>query len=37
MKKIINFLTWPWRWYQERRAYQKRMEELRKQDPFIYK
>ena len=37
MKKIIKFLTWPWRRYQERRAYKKRIEELRKRDPFIYK
>jgi hypothetical protein len=37
MKKIIDLLTWPWRRYQERRAYKKRIEELRKRDPFIYK
>ena len=37
MKKIIELLTWPWRRYQERRAYKKRIEELRKRDPFIYK
>jgi hypothetical protein len=37
MKKIIDLLTWPWRRYQERKAYKKRIEELRKRDPFIYK
>ena len=37
MKKIIELLTWPWRRYQERKAYKKRIEELRKRDPFIYK
>jgi len=37
MNKLINFLTAPWRWYKENRAFKKRMEELRKRDPFIYK
>jgi hypothetical protein len=37
MKKLIEIITWPWRWYQERKAYKKRLEELRKRDPFIYK
>ena len=36
MKKIIDLLTWPWRKFAERRAYKKRLEELRKRDPFIY-
>ena len=37
MKKIIEILTWPWRKFQERRQFKKRLEELRKRDPFIYK
>jgi len=37
MKKIIEILMWPWRKFQERRAFKKRLEELRKRDPFIYK
>jgi hypothetical protein len=37
MKKLIDLLLTPWRKFKERRAYKKRMEELRKRDPFIYK
>jgi hypothetical protein len=37
MKKLINFLLRPWRMWQDRRAFKKRLEELRKRDPFIYK
>jgi hypothetical protein len=37
MKKIIDFLLWPIRHLQERRRLKKRLEELRKRDPFIYK
>jgi hypothetical protein len=37
MKKIINFLLYPLRKYQEHRAFKRRMAELRKRDPFIYK
>jgi hypothetical protein len=37
MKKIINFLLYPLRKYQEHQAFKRRMEELRKRDPFIYK
>jgi len=37
MNDILNFLRNPFRWYKERRAFKKRMEELRKRDPFIYK
>jgi hypothetical protein len=36
-EKIKNILTWPYRKYQEKQAWKKRMEELRKRDPFIYK
>ena len=37
MNKLINFLLTPWHKWQERKAYKKRLEELRKRDPFIYK
>jgi hypothetical protein len=37
MKKIIDFLLYPLRKYQEHRAFKRRMAELRKRDPFIYK
>ena len=37
MKKLIDIITWPWRWYKERKAYKERINELRKRDPFIYK
>ena len=37
LKKIINFLLRPWSKFQERRALKKRLAELRKRDPFIYK
>jgi hypothetical protein len=37
MKKIIDILTRPWKWFKEHRAYKKRLAELRKRDPFIYK
>lgn len=36
-EKIKNILTWPYRKYQERQEWKKRMDELRKRDPFIYK
>ena len=37
MNKIINFLLYPWHKWQARRQFKKRLEELRKRDPFIYK
>ena len=37
MKKLIDIITFPWRWYDNRRKMKKRLEELRKRDPFIYK
>lgn len=37
MKKIIKFLCTPWYKWQEYKATKKRMDELRKRDPFIYK
>jgi hypothetical protein len=35
--KFINWLLTPYRRWQEHRHYKKRLEELRKRDPFIYK
>ncbi len=37
MKKIIEILLWPYRRWQERQQFKKRIDELRKRDPFIYK
>jgi hypothetical protein len=37
MNKIINFLLWPWYKWIEHRKFKKRIEELKKRDPFIYK
>lgn len=35
--KFINWLLTPYRRWQEHQLYKKRLEELRKRDPFIYK
>jgi hypothetical protein len=37
MKKIIDIITWPFRKFMEKRRLKKRLAELRKRDPFIYK
>lgn len=37
MRWLINFITWPWTRWQEHQAFKKRIAELRKRDPFIYK
>ena len=37
IKKIVEILLWPWRKFQEHRQFKKRIAELRKRDPFIYK
>jgi hypothetical protein len=37
MNKLKDFLLKPYRWFVEHRRLKKRMEELRKRDPFIYK
>lgn len=37
MKKILAILLYPWHRYQEHKYMKKRLEELRKRDPFIYK
>jgi len=37
VQKLINIITWPWRRFKEEREFKKRLKELRKKDPFIYK
>jgi hypothetical protein len=37
MKKLIQWLLTPYRKYKEKKAYEARLAELRKRDPFIYK
>ena len=37
VQRIINFILYPLNWYKERQAFKRRLEELRKRDPFIYK
>jgi len=37
MKTIWYYMTWPWAKWKEKQRIKKRIEELRKQDPFIYK
>lgn len=37
MNRLIDFILYPWRKWVERRRYKKRLEELKKRDPFIYK
>jgi len=37
LKKLKQFITWPYRKWQEHRKFKKRIKELRKRDPFIYK
>jgi hypothetical protein len=37
IKRIINFLLSPYKRFKEDRQFKKRLEELRKRDPFIYK
>lgn len=35
--KLIQWLLRPYTRWQERKAFKKRLEEMRKRDPFIYK
>jgi len=37
VQRIINFITWPYRRIRDEIAFRKRIKELRKKDPFIYK
>ena len=34
---LIDILLKPWRRYKQQRAYKRRLAELRKRDPFIYR
>ena len=36
-KKTWGIVTYPWNWYKENRAMKKRLADLKKRDPFIYK
>jgi hypothetical protein len=36
-KKIVDFVLYPLNKYLEHRRFKRRLEELRKRDPFIYK
>lgn len=36
-RKLIDIITWPYTEYKRKRELKKRLEELRKRDPFIYK
>jgi hypothetical protein len=37
LKKILNVLTWPYRYVRDEYRFKKRLKEMRKRDPFIYK
>ena len=37
VQRIINFILYPIHKYREKQAFKKRLDELRKRDPFIYK
>tara|TARA_R110000782_G_scaffold228596_1_gene315089 strand:- start:137 stop:274 length:138 start_codon:yes stop_codon:yes gene_type:complete len=37
LKKIWGWITWPYHKIKEEIKFRKRMKELRKRDPFIYK
>jgi hypothetical protein len=37
MRRFIYWVLTPYRNWQEKREFKKRVEELRKRDPFIYK
>lgn len=37
MRRLLNFILSPWYKWKDRQRIKKRLEELRKRDPFIYK
>lgn len=37
MNEILDFLRNPIKWWKTRQAFKRRLAELRKRDPFIYK
>jgi len=36
-KKIWEFITWPYHWVIDEIKFRKKMRDLKKKDPFIYK
>jgi|TARA_A200000159_G_scaffold91152_2_gene84713 hypothetical protein len=37
IKRIVDIILYPWTEFKRRREMKKRLEELKKRDPFIYK
>jgi hypothetical protein len=37
MNELLDFLRNPIKWWKDRQAFKRRLAELRKRDPFIYK
>tara|TARA_B100001013_G_C24574819_1_gene428105 strand:- start:434 stop:568 length:135 start_codon:yes stop_codon:yes gene_type:complete len=37
LKKLKDFILWPYTAWKEHKEFKKKMEELRKRDPFIYR
>jgi hypothetical protein len=37
VRKIIYYITWPVVWVRDEIRFRKKLKELRKKDPFIYK
>jgi len=37
VRRIIDFITWPYRRVREEIAFRRKLKEIRKRDPFIYK
>ena len=37
MKKIWSLITWPYTWVRNKILFRRRIKELRRRDPFIYK
>ena len=36
-RKILDIILWPYTYVRDERRFRKRMKELQKRDPFIYK
>jgi len=37
LKKVWEWITYPYTWWQEERAFKKRLKKMQERDPFIYK
>ena len=37
LAKLKYYICYPYNWYKDRQRIKKRLEELRRRDPFIYK